>query len=340
MTVMPSGTSFPADNRGSVQYPLTLRQMAQRTLAHDGPIVIAAHVDPDGDALGSSLALLRAVRKAGKEATVVMEPPRYLEFLVRPGEVRPAIDQLEEGTLLYVLDSGEPDRVWGVDLSQAAQVFNVDHHGTNSRFGDLAVVEPSKAACALLVMELIDALGVEWDTDIATPCLTGVITDTGNFRHGNTNREAFEAAGFLIDQGLDYAALTDRLQWRHPSYFPLLGHVMSTVRYDHEGRVVTAYVSDEMRADAGAEVDDSDDFVGLIRYAEGTLIAALLKQRGDEVKVSVRTRAGASAQRICIELGGGGHVAAAGASLQGPIEEARERFLEAAGRELERLAAS
>lgn len=310
--------------------------MASRTLSWSGPIVVAAHVDPDGDALGSSLALMRALRQLGKQAEVVMEPPPYLQFLAEEGEVVGQLTELEPGTLVYALDSGEAPRVWGVPLDQAAAVFNVDHHGTNTRFGDLAVVEPSKAACAMLIKELIDLLGAQWSADLATPCLTGILTDTGNFRHSNTGRESLEMAGVLIDHGVDYARLTDRLQWRDKGYFPLLGSVMQTVRYDLDDLLVTAAVTDEMREALGASVDDSDDFVGLIRYAEGTKVAALFKQRGEEIKVSVRTRDGVSAQRICVELGGGGHVSAAGATLAGPMAEARARFIEAVKRELAR----
>lgn len=310
--------------------------MASRTLSWSGPIVVAAHVDPDGDALGSSLALMRALRQLGKQAVVVMEPPPYLQFLAEEGEVVGQLTELEPGTLVYALDSGEAPRVWGVPLDQAAAVFNVDHHGTNTRFGELAVVEPSKAACAMLIKELIDLLGAQWSADLATPCLTGILTDTGNFRHSNTGRESLEMAGVLIDHGVDYARLTDRLQWRDKGYFPLLGSVMQTVRYDLDDLLVTAAVTDEMREALGASVDDSDDFVGLIRYAEGTKVAALFKQRGEEIKVSVRTRDGVSAQRICVELGGGGHVSAAGATLAGPMAEARARFIEAVKRELAR----
>lgn len=334
--VSPIDSSLSSGNKGDAAYPQVLSEMASRTLSWQGPIVITAHVDPDGDALGSSLALMRALRQVGKRAVVVMEPPAYLQFLAQAGELVGQQAELAPDTLVYALDAGEAPRVWGVPLEQAAAVFNVDHHGTNTRFGDLAVVEPKKAACSMLIKELIDLLGVEWTAAIATPCLTGILTDTGNFRHSNTDREALEMAGVLIDHGVDYARLTDRLQWRDKGYFPLLGSVMQTVRYDLDDLLVTAYVTDEMRAALGASEDDSDDFVGLIRYAEGTKVAALLKQRGDDVKVSVRTRDGVSAQRICVELGGGGHVSAAGATLAGPLEAARERFIQAVARELAR----
>ncbi|MFA5550381.1 MAG: bifunctional oligoribonuclease/PAP phosphatase NrnA [Trueperaceae bacterium] len=330
----PSGVTPSSGNQGDHGYPLVLAQIASLTREWQGPIVIAAHVDPDGDALGSSLALMRALRQLGKRAVVTMDPPRYLQFLAAEGDLVGELSQIEPETLVFALDAGDPERVWGVPLQQARAVINIDHHGTNTRFGDLAVVEPSKAACAILVKELIDLLGATWNSELATPCLTGIITDTGNFRHSNTGREAFEAAGALIEHGVDYPRLTDRLQWREKTYFPLLGRVMQTVRYDLNDLLVTAELTDAMRADLGAGDDDSDDFVGLIRYAEGTKVAALLKQRGEQVKVSVRTRDGVSAQRICVALGGGGHVSAAGATLPGPIDAARVRFTEAVRQEL------
>jgi len=232
-------------------------------------------------------------------------------------------------------------RVAGGPVDGAAFTVNIDHHGTNDRFGDIAVVQPSKAATALLVKELVEELGVAWTPAIATACLTGILTDTGNFRFANTSREALEAAGELLDHGVDYVWLTDRLQWRHPDYFQTLGKVMETVRFDLGGKLVTARYTAAMRASTGEEDDDSDDFVGIIRYAEGVLVAALLKERGPDVKVSVRTRDGVSAQAICVELGGGGHVAAAGATLPGAdLDTAERRLLEAVRRELERHGAS
>ncbi len=324
------------DNRGVAEYRDVLDAMATRAAAWSGPIVVVGHVDPDGDALGSCLALARALRALGKDVTVPLEPPRYLQFLAEPGELSPAIASLPADCLLFVLDVSDKSRAEGAPLEGASAVFNIDHHGTNDRFGDLAVVEPAKAACALLVKEFIDALPLTWNAAMATPCLTGILTDTGNFRYGNTSREALTVAGELIDYGVDYVELTDRLQWRHPSYFKLLGKVMNTVRFDLGGELITARLAEQMRSDAGADVDDSDDFVGLIRYAEGTKVAALLKQRGDEVKVSVRSSGGASAQRICLELGGGGHLAAAGATVTGSLEQAHAALLAATERELSR----
>lgn len=325
------------DNRGDERYPDVLAEMARRARAWEGPVVVVAHVDPDGDALGSALGIARALTSLGKRVLVPMQPPAYLRFLVKPGELTEPLDALPPGALVFVLDVGEPARVAGAPLEGAAELFNIDHHGTNSRFGDLAVVEPGKAATAMLVKEFIDALQITWTADVATPCLTGILTDTGNFRFGNTSVEALQTASELLAHDVDYGELTDRLQWRHPDYFPLLGKVMSTVTFAFDGQLVWAELTEAMRA--GSEDDDSDDFVGVIRYAEGAKVAVLLKERGDTVKVSVRAREGVSAQRICLSLGGGGHVAAAGATVPGTLAEVEAKMLAAVRAELDRHAA-
>ena len=329
----------PVDNRDDADYAGKIHAIAERLASWDGPIVLAAHVDPDGDALGSTLALKRALDALGKATVLPLDPPPYLRFLVRAGELSAPVERLPEGSLLAILDVSDLARVEGVPAGGegASYLINVDHHGTNDRFGDLHLVQPSAAATAQIVKDLIDALPVDWTPDVATPCLTGMLTDTGTFRYANTDREVLRAAGDLIAEGVDYTDLTDRLQWRPASFYRMLGAVMDTLELPFDGRVSIATVSLEMKRRFGEAEDDSDDYVGLIRYVDGVKIAVLLKQKEDAVKVSVRARAPVSAQAVCVELGGGGHVAAAGAKLAGAdLGAARERVLEAVGRELAR----
>ncbi|MFN2321914.1 MAG: bifunctional oligoribonuclease/PAP phosphatase NrnA [Trueperaceae bacterium] len=314
-------------------------RVAQALLDHEGPIAVVAHVDPDGDALGSVLTLTRALRRLDRDARALMpDPPRYLRFLAEEGELTPPITELPPGTLLAVLDT-DLGRAIGAPHEAAARVVNVDHHGTNPGGADVLWVDAAYASATMMVADVVDALGVPWDADLATPCLAGLMTDTGHFRFGNTDRRALERAGQLIDAGVAYAELSDRLQWRHPAYYGLLARVMSTVRYRLDGRAVLLDLTLAMRADADADGDDADDFVQQVRYAEGTIVAAILKERPEGVKVSVRSRAGASAQRICVALGGGGHVAAAGATLTGlDLAAAEERLLVAIAAELDTVA--
>ncbi len=315
-------------------------RVARALLTHSGPILVLAHVDPDGDAVGSVLTLVRALRRLGRDATGVMTPPpRFLRFLADPGELLEPLAQRPADALVAILDTN-PERSVGVPLDGAAPVVNVDHHGTNPGASAVAWVAPEYAACTLMVADVVDELGVAWDAHLATPCLAGLLTDTGFLRFGNTDRRALEAAGRLIEAGVDYADLTDRLQWRHPDYFGMLARVMDTVRFRLDGQVVLIDLTLAMRAATHGSEDDSDDFVQQVRYAEGTRVAAVLKEREGAVKVSVRSRAGVSAQRICVALGGGGHVAAAGATLEGvDLAGAEARLLAAIEVEFARLEA-
>jgi bifunctional oligoribonuclease and PAP phosphatase NrnA len=311
------------------------QRVARALLAHPGSFVVAAHVDPDGDALGSVLTLARALRRLGRAVVAPMsDPPRFLRFLARPGELVDPLQARPADALVVVLD-GDLGRAAGVPLDGGRGVVNVDHHASNAAEADVAWVDPTYASASMMVAEVVDALGVAWDEQLATPCLAGLMTDTGHFRFGNTDRRALEAAGRLIEAGVAYADLADRLQWRHPDYFRMLALVMATVRFHLAGEIVLADQTNAMRDAVGDTADDADDFVGQIRYAEGTRLAAILKERPGAVKLSLRSRGGVSARRICQDLGGGGHDAAAGATLPGAtLAEAEARLLEAARREL------
>jgi len=323
------------NNQGEVNYDQKIKLIADKLHDWQGPIVLISHVDPDGDALGSTLALKRALDTLDKETVLALEAPRYLKFLTKDGELSKPLESLPTGSLLAVLDVELGPRATGAPLDSADFTVNIDHHGSNPRLGDLSCVQPSKAATAQMVKDLIDVLGVDWTPDIATPCLTGIITDTGNFRYSNTDQSVLATAGELLAAGADYANLTDRLQWRHPKYFEMLGKVMNTVEFPYDGLAVMAYMTLAMEAEVGETDDDSNDYVGLIRYAEGTKVAVFVKEREGHVKLSVRTRDGVSAQSICHELGGGGHVNAAGAKIEGSLEDARNKILAAVENELE-----
>ncbi len=344
------GSSSPSDsspnNQGEADYVGCIAEIARTLETWNGPVVLATHVDPDGDALGSSLALKRALAVLGKETLLPCTPPRYLEFLAEPGELSAPLEALPDGALVLVLDVEVSNRLAGVPVvdtavTGAALTVVLDHHGTNNRAGDLVCVQPGSAATAQLVKDVIDALPLAWTPELATPCLTGLLTDTGNFRYTNTTPEVLRAAADLLIEGVDYAELNDRLAWRHPDYFRMLGKVMSTASFPFGGLVAYAEITRAMRDEIGPTDDDSSDYVGLIRYAAGSVVALFLREEPPEngqpkVKVSVRARRGVSAQAICVALGGGGHVAAAGATLRVGLEEAKARVLEAVRAELER----
>jgi phosphoesterase RecJ-like protein len=328
------------NNASDPQYQEKLSAIAARLKSHQGPIIVAAHEDPDGDAIGSVLGLTRALEKLGLRAVPVGVSPRYLEFLPDPGELTPVLETLPADALLVALDSAEVTRVVGVPMNQTGiPIINIDHHGSNPRFGEIALVSPDKAATALMVKDLVDALEVALDAKVAAPILTGVITDTGFFRNSNANGEVLRAAADLIEAGASMVAINEALSITTRNSFKLQSEVYATIRYDLHGKVISAVVDEAMLERVGCTWEEVESMVGYLRNAEGTVLACLYKDYGDRIKVSLRSKAGVSAQNIAVALGGGGHVPAAGATVNAALEDARKLVLEQAEKELTRIGA-
>jgi bifunctional oligoribonuclease and PAP phosphatase NrnA len=327
-------------NTSEVHYSEKLQQLALELLGSSQPIVIVAHVDPDGDALGSCLGLQRALRSVGKKAQTYMSVPRYLRFLVNENEILPPTTHFPENALLVVLDVDPHDtkRVEGVPMGDCVcRILNIDHHGTNARKADVHLVEPKKAACAQMVAELVETMRIPLEPQISNPLLLGIITDTGSFRFSNADADVFERAAKLLEGGANLAYLNDNLaQTPHYSY-ALQAKVLNTIEFLFDSKVITARVTQAMVEAVGASWEDVESLVGLIRSAEGTELAALFKDYGDTVKLSLRSRGTLSAQNIAIACGGGGHVAAAGATLHKTYLEARACFENAVLGEIERV---
>ncbi|MFC6591084.1 bifunctional oligoribonuclease/PAP phosphatase NrnA [Deinococcus lacus] len=330
-------TSDP--NARPTTYAADMQAAAQLLLAHSGPVVVLAHENPDGDALGSVLGLSRALRALGKTVYAPLDPPRYLQFLPKEGELCAPLTEWPAGALAAVLDvdNNDPVRVAGADLSEFdGPVINIDHHGTNQRRATVSVVDPSQPATAQLLAELIDALGAEWTPEIATPLLLGLITDTGSFQFASTGPETFRTAARLVEYGGRLGWLNEQRAQNTPTYFYLLREVLGSLEFLHGGEVVLARVDQGMLQRAGAEWEDVEAYVGLLRSAEGSRLAVVAKDLGDRVKFSLRSKGGVSAQNVAVALGGGGHVPAAGATLEGSYPAARARLEAAIAAELER----
>ena len=328
------------NNASDPQYNDKLAQIALRLKSHTGSVIVAAHEDPDGDALGSVLGLTRALQSLGIHAVPIGTPPKYLEYLAQPGELTSSLAVLPEGALLVALDSAEVTRVVGVPMDQVGvPIINIDHHGSNPRFGEIALVSPDKAATAIMVKDLIKALGVKLTAAIAAPLLTGVITDTGFFRNSNANGEVLRAAADLVEAGASMVTINEALGITTRNSFKLQSEVYATICYDLGGKVISAHVNEAMLERVGCTWEEVESLVSHLRSAEGTLLAVLYKDYGDKVKVSMRSKGGVSAQAIAVALGGGGHVPAAGATVQGDLIEAKRLLLQEAQLELTRVAA-
>ncbi|GMA14943.1 bifunctional oligoribonuclease/PAP phosphatase NrnA [Deinococcus metallilatus] len=330
-------------NEAAPAYAQDVAAVAAKLRQHPGPIVVLSHENPDGDALGSVLGLTRALRALGKTVIAPMDVPRYLRFLPGPGELSPPLAEWPAGALVAVLDvdNNDPARVAGADLSTfTGEVVNVDHHGTNARRAAALVVDPGRPATAMMVADVVDALCAPWSEAIATPLMLGLSTDTGSFRFDSVTPETFEAAARLRAHGARLGWINDQLGQNPRTYYLLLREVLSTMEFLHGGRVVLARVDDAMVQRAGASWEDVESYVSLLRGAEGSVLAVMVKDFGDRVKLSLRSRGDVSAQNIAVALGGGGHVPAAGATLALPYAEVRPLLDQAITAELARVDAA
>lgn len=329
-----------AENAAASDYARDVQTVAEALRQHPGPFVVLSHENPDGDALGSALGLSRALRALGKPVVTPLRPPQSLAFVVRPGELSEPLEQWPAGALAVVVDvdNNDPDRVAGAPLRDfGGEVVNIDHHGTNLRRASAVLVDPSKPAAALMVADVVEALGAPWDEEIATALMLGLITDTGNFSFDSVTDETFLCAARLRRSGARLGWLNEQLRQNPRAYYLLMREVLSTLEFLYGGRVVLARVNEEMLARAGANWEQTEAYIGQLRNAEGAQLAVLVKDYGQRAKLSLRSRGPVSAQRIAVELGGGGHVPAAGASVDGEYATVRARLEEAVARELARV---
>jgi phosphoesterase RecJ-like protein len=304
-----------------------------------GQVTLACHVVPDGDALGSMLGLGMALRRAGKRVAASFgdrrfEVPRLLRFL--PGQdllVEPA-DYPSAPELMISLDVPTVDRLGllAPNAGKARELIVIDHHASNTGFGSVPLVDVAAASTSMLVEELMARLGLEIDRDIATCLYTGLVTDTGSFRHASTTPAVHETAARLIAAGLRTDEIARELWDRSPfAYLKVLGAALDRVTLDREAAgglgMVWTFVRCADRAVYGLPYDECEGIIDVIRRTDEPDVAVVLKEDDDGAwQVSTRSKGQVDVGRACTALGGGGHVRAAGFTSHDSPEETMARF--------------
>jgi bifunctional oligoribonuclease and PAP phosphatase NrnA len=298
-------------------------------LAHDrGPFLVATHRNPDGDAIGSMLAMTRALRSAGRDA-VMWHPdspalPEDLAFLLRDDEVvvHELPSDLAERAVI-VLDCATAGRLADQTPGELGRfVVNIDHHHDNGRYGDLNLIDGSASSTAQMVVQLLDAAQWPLTDDLAEPLHVGLVTDTGRLSYSNATPDAYRTDARLVETGIDVAAIARRLYENMPiEQARLMGIVYSKARVLLDGALVVAVLDLEDFAAAGT--DDADGAAEALRGIRGAEVGALVRSVHDGgIRASLR----AASDRVDVSLiaraeGGGGHRAAAGVSSQRNGEE-------------------
>ena len=311
----------------------TLEEIAALLLAQD-KLVLCPHVSPDGDALGSTLALKMALEKAGKKVALMVDDdvPKAFGFLPQIDcFVKPADGEVLEADLLVVLDASSLDRIGKVAQAvKAKAVANIDHHISNTQFADYLYLNTEAAATAEILCNLVEKLGITPDKDLATCLYTGIYTDCGSFRYANTTPGTMRAAAKLLEYGARPNEISDALGTNTRANIEMLGKVLQTLAFYNDGKISTL----EINSDLYDKDVNTDNFISFARYIEGVDVAVLFKAVEPAVtRVSMRSQ-DTDVAAIALSFGGGGHVRAAGCTVELPLEQAKAKVLEAIGKAL------
>lgn len=297
------------------------------------------HLQPDGDTVGSCLALQRALERLGKTATVCGDDPvpSYYSYLTGFDRIAKPHDIAGQLDAVLFIDCGDLARAGsGADLAaRASLTMNVDHHLTNTVYGTLNYVDTRAAAVGEMVYQLIKALDVPLDHEMAECIYTAITTDTGSFRYENTSVDSHLIAAEVI-------ALHDVIPWviaqrifenRSYASLRLAGKAIDSLAVEGEGRIAHISVTQAMLAATGASEEDVEGLIAYPRSLESVDVALRFYETGDgRVKVSLRSKGDTDVSRIAAEFRGGGHPRAAGCTLDGPLDVARDQMLSAVRR--------
>ncbi len=311
----------------------TLEEIAALLLGHDS-FVLCPHVSPDGDALGSTLALKMALEKAGKKVTAMVDDdvPAAFSFLPQiESFVRPVEGEVTETDLLVVLDASSEDRIGAVAQAvKAKAVVNIDHHISNTQFADYLYLNTEAAATGEILCLLAEKLGITPDKDLATCLYTAIYTDCGSFRFANTTPATMRAAAKLLEYGARPNEISDALGTQTRANIEMLGRVLQTLSFYNGGAVSTLEINNRLY-DKNV---NTDNFISFARYIEGVDVAVLFKAVEENItRVSMRSQH-TDVAAIALSFGGGGHIRAAGCTVELPLEEAKQKVLEAIGKAL------
>lgn len=294
-------------------------------------LALACHVGPDGDALGSMLALGVAARRRDIEVVASFGSPyvvpENLSFL--PTDMlTPPGDFPDEPETMVVFDAGSAERLGelAVNAKAATRLIVIDHHATNEGFGDIAVIDGSAAATGELVYELLGLLGWEVDSVVATCLLTALVTDTGRFMYTNTTAKTLRIAARLVEAGARPPEVSRHVYETAPfGYLKAAAAALARSSLDAGLGIVTAVLTDEDLDDAGIGWDDTDGLIDTLRLADEADVAVLAKVHDDgRVKVSLRSRGATDVGSLAARMGGGGHRLAAGFTVEQDPESVLE----------------
>ena len=303
--------------------------------------LLTSHARPDGDAIGSQLAMALALDALGKTVRLVNKDPAPAAYAHFPGMDRiqvaatVPVTGVEAREATIVMECGDLARPEVAGLERAT-VINIDHHLGNTMYGTVNWYDGSAAACGEMVADVIDALGVPWTADIAMHLYLAILTDTGGFRHGPISERTFRISARVAATGISPAKLAgDIFDSFSVGRIRLTGALLNEMTLHHDQRVAVLYYDDELLAACGATSDDTDGLVNLPLGAKEVVAVALVRKQDDDLyRVSMRSKGAVSVRNVAVANGGGGHVNAAACRVAGTREAVTAAIIDAIGTEL------
>jgi len=301
--------------------------------------LIVCHVNPDGDCLGAGLALVAALRRLGVTATMASADgvPASLSFLSGTDGVVTAVADEGNFPVAVTIECTSLDRAGRLApaVQQARTIIAIDHHQDPPPYAHVTDWDPRAAAVGEQVADIITRLGVEIDRPIAQNLLAALVTDTGVFRYSNTTPRSLRLAATLMERGATIHEIVRAVYEDQPaSSLRLLGRALAGLTLHAGGAVAATVVTQAMLAEAGARWEETSGIAAALRTITGVRLALVFEERDGSMRVSIRSRGEARADRIAQALGGGGHPAAAGADVVGAPDETVARVLALAAREV------
>ena len=292
--------------------------------------IITAHINLEGDSLGSQLAMKELIKGLGKEALIVDSDavPGQYKFLPNTSEISNKIDKKIDFDAILVLDCPNLKRIGRVNdlITKDKVIINIDHHISNEKFGTVNWVDPSASSAGEMVYKLFGAMNVPLTKEAALSLYIAILTDTGSFNYENTSGVTHKIAGELLGYGLDPASVSESIYDRRSvSDIKFLALVLSTIKINKEGDVAYLEITKDMLKKTGSNISTSEGFVNYARSIDKVKVAMIFKEdlsMPGKVSVSFRSKGGVDVNKIAANFGGGGHKNAAGCSLNMALNKA------------------
>jgi phosphoesterase RecJ-like protein len=306
-------------------------------LARSEHALLASHINPDGDAIGALLAMGIALEKRGCQVALYNESsiPAVYRFLPAVDRIQKQLTDWRHFDTAVIMDCGVLNRVGSAAdaIATIPVVINIDHHITNTRFGQYHLVDVNACATSEIVYRLIQAMDLDVDVAMATAIYTGILTDTGSFRFSNTNQEAFSICEAMVAAGVKPSTVAQHVYGTYSlGRIKLLNLALDSIEISNNGYLSIMTVTREMLADTGTQPEDADGLINYARRIRDVKVAALIHEleNGGESKnrkrfhVSLRSDGSVDVSRIAMQFGGGGHAGAAGFSAESSLAELKQ----------------